>query len=218
MEPHLLLLHVVRLVEDLGELVVQLDDLDLEPVHLVLGSHLSVIFLTMPSLDLEIDPYLPGRLGLQTQIVGRLGARRHGQFAFVVGNDLAEDLRLRPSVRQRDLHALVLCLLVRGEFIFNSKLRIQGLFDKKTIFRVSKYLFRYRALFGLTLSFAILMTLLEISVPLAIQSIFNQIEISGSLQSLWSGILIIGLLYLSSEAFNCLRIRVNNQLEQKVLL
>lgn len=90
--------------------------------------------------------------------------------------------------------------------------------DKQTILRVSKYLFRYRALFGLTLCFAILMTLLEISVPLAIQSIFNQIEISGSLQSLWSGILIIGLLYSSSEAFNCLRIRVNNQLEQKVLL
>ena len=40
---------------------------------------------------------------------------------------------------------------------------------------------------------------------------------SGSLQSLWTGILIIGLLYLSSEIFNCFRIRVNNQLEQKVL-
>ncbi|MGB0374380.1 MAG: ABC transporter ATP-binding protein [Opitutales bacterium] len=89
--------------------------------------------------------------------------------------------------------------------------------DKQTILRVSKYLFRYRTLFGLTLSFAILMTLLEISVPLAIQSIFNQIENSGSLQSLWTGILIIGLLYLSSEIFNCFRIRVNNQLEQKVL-
>ena len=32
MKPDLLLLHVVRLVEDLGELVVELDDLDLEPV------------------------------------------------------------------------------------------------------------------------------------------------------------------------------------------
>ena len=31
-EAHLLLLHVVRLVQYLGELVVQLDDLDLEPV------------------------------------------------------------------------------------------------------------------------------------------------------------------------------------------
>ena len=32
MKPDLLLLHVVRLVEDLRELVVELDDLDLEPV------------------------------------------------------------------------------------------------------------------------------------------------------------------------------------------
>jgi hypothetical protein len=31
-EAHLLLLHVVRLVEDLRELIIQLDDLDLEPV------------------------------------------------------------------------------------------------------------------------------------------------------------------------------------------
>lgn len=89
---------------------------------------------------------------------------------------------------------------------------------KKTILRVSNYLFRYRYLFGLTMSFAVLMTLLEISVPLAIQSIFDQIENSGSVQSLWGGILIIGLLYVGSEVFNCLRIRVNNKLEQNVLL
>ena len=90
--------------------------------------------------------------------------------------------------------------------------------EKRTILRVSKYLFQYRALFGLTLFFAILMTLLEISVPLAIQSIFDQIEMSGSIETLWTGIIIIGLLYVSSEVCNCFRIRVNNQLEQKVLL
>ncbi len=90
--------------------------------------------------------------------------------------------------------------------------------EKRTILRVSQYLFRYRLLFGLTLSFAILMTLLEISVPIAIQSIFDQIEMSGSIERLWNGILIISLLYASSEACNCLRIRVNNQLEQNVLL
>ena len=91
-------------------------------------------------------------------------------------------------------------------------------FKKRTILRVSKYLFRYRTLLGLTLGFAILMTLLEISVPLAIQSIFDQIEMSGSIETLWTGILFIALLYGSSEICNCLRIRVNNQLEQKVLL
>lgn len=89
--------------------------------------------------------------------------------------------------------------------------------DKKTILRVSKYLFRYKGLFSLTMLFAVVMTLLEISVPLAIQSIFDQVENSGSLDTLWRGIAIIGGLYLGSEIFNCLRIRVNNTLEQKVL-
>ena len=83
--------------------------------------------------------------------------------------------------------------------------------------RVSKYLFRYKGLFSLTMAFAALMTILEISVPLAIQSIFDTIETSGSLNNLWYGIAIIGGLYIGSEVFNCLRIRVNNTLEQKVL-
>lgn len=83
--------------------------------------------------------------------------------------------------------------------------------------RVSNYLFRYKGLFSLTMAFAALMTVLEISVPLAIQSIFDTIETSGSLNNLWYGIAIIGGLYIGSEVFNCLRIRVNNTLEQKVL-
>ena len=89
--------------------------------------------------------------------------------------------------------------------------------ERKTILRVSSYLFHYKGLFALTMLFAAMMTLLEISVPLAIQSIFDQIETSGSLDTLWFGIALIGGLYVGSEVFNCLRIRVNNTLEQKVL-
>ena len=163
MKAHLLLLHVVRLGEDLRQFIIQLDDLDLEPVlrvelvrrvdalmimkrasdaisaklkfrksqkralsqrHFIFRGHFCVVFLPVAALDLEIDPDLPRRLGLQAQVVGRLGARRHGQFTFVVTYDLAEDLRFCASVRQRDLHALVFRLLVRGELIFNRKLRI----------------------------------------------------------------------------------------------
>ena len=92
--------------------------------HFILGSHLRVVLLAVAALDLEIDPYFPGRLGLEAQVVGRFTTGRHGQFAFVVTYDLAEDLRFCASVRQRDLHALVFRLLVRGELIFNRKLRI----------------------------------------------------------------------------------------------
>ena len=90
--------------------------------------------------------------------------------------------------------------------------------NQNTILRVSRYLFRYKALFSCTLLFAASMTLLEISVPIAIQSIFDEIEGSGSIEALWQGIIVIALLYIGSEVFNCLRIRVNNTLEQKVLL
>ena len=92
--------------------------------HFILGSHFCVVLLAMTSFDFQIDPYFPGRLGLQAQVVGRFTTGRHGQFTFVVRDDLAEDLRFCASVRQRDLDALVFRLLVRGEFIFNSKLRV----------------------------------------------------------------------------------------------
>ena len=90
--------------------------------------------------------------------------------------------------------------------------------QKNTILRVSKYLFRYKLLFGSTLAFAAFMTLLEISVPIAIQSIFDQVESSGSIEALWKGIIVISMLYIGSEVFNCLRIRINNTLEQNVLM
>ena len=79
----------------------------------------------------------------------------------------------------------------------------------RTIYFVTK------GLFSLTMAFAALMTVLEISVPLAIQSIFDTIETSGSLNNLWYGIAIIGGLYIGSEVFNCLRIRVNNTFRAK---
>ena len=96
--------------------------------HFIFRGHFCVVFLPVAALDLEIDPYFPGRLGLQTQVVGRFTTGRHGQFTFMIGNDFAEDLRFCASVRQRDFHSFIIRLLVRGEFIFDRKLRIQGLF------------------------------------------------------------------------------------------
>lgn len=86
------------------------------------------------------------------------------------------------------------------------------------IWRVSKYLFRYKWLFWLTLSFALLATALEIGVPIAVKSLLEAIEASNETDRLWSGIQLIALLYIGSEIFNGLRIVVNNFLEQRVLL
>ncbi len=87
-----------------------------------------------------------------------------------------------------------------------------------TILRVSAYLFRYKRLFWLTIGLAAGMTLMEIAVPYAIKVILDDIETTGALTGLFWGVGIIACLYIGSEIFNSLRIRVNNTLEQQVLL
>lgn len=89
---------------------------------------------------------------------------------------------------------------------------------KSTVLRVSAYLFRYKKLFALTIGLASATTLLEIAVPYTIKVILDQIETTQALTGLLWGVVIIGLLYLGSEVFNSLRIRINNTLEQQVLL
>ena len=90
--------------------------------------------------------------------------------------------------------------------------------QKGTILRVSAYLFRYKALFWLTIGLAASMTLLEIAVPYSIKVILDSIEGEGGTNTLVWGVALIALLYVGSEIFNSLRIRVNNKLEQQVLL
>ncbi len=90
--------------------------------------------------------------------------------------------------------------------------------SSNTILRVSAYLFRYKGLFWLTIGLAAGMAAMEIAVPLAIKEIFDSLETTGGLTTLLWGVAAIALLYLGSELFNCLRIRVNNTLEQRVLL
>ena len=57
-------------------------------------------------------------------------------------------------------------------------------------------------------------------VPSAIQRVLDQIFTNGlqDSKSFIYGIIFIGGLFLAKEIFNCLRIRVNNKLEQKVIL
>lgn len=86
------------------------------------------------------------------------------------------------------------------------------------ILRVSTYLFRYKLLFWLTIGLAAGMTAMEIAVPLAIEDILESIENAGSVNNLLYGVIFIAALYFGSEVLNCLRIRLNNKLEQRVLL
>ena len=92
------------------------------------------------------------------------------------------------------------------------------------VWRVSGYLFRYKGLFCLTLLMAIAMTALAVSVPQVVQSVLDQMfdenigDADGMTTVLIDGIMLITGLFFAREAFNCMRIRVNNVLEQKVIL
>jgi len=90
---------------------------------------------------------------------------------------------------------------------------------KQVIRRISKYLFEHKVLFAITLLLACLMTGLSICVPTVIQEVLDNIFQSDSFENdvLMYGILLIGTMFLGKEILNCLRIRVNNKLEQKVI-
>ena len=90
---------------------------------------------------------------------------------------------------------------------------------QQVIRRISKYLFEHKILFATTLLLACLMTTLSVFVPTVIQKVLDTIFESEAFGNkyLVQGILLIGLMFLIKEILNCLRIRVNNKLEQKVI-
>lgn len=90
--------------------------------------------------------------------------------------------------------------------------------SENTIRRVSQYLFKYKFLFGMTLALACGSTLLEIAVPIFVQGILDQLGTQNDLSMLTNGVFLIMLFLVGSELLNRSRIRVNNTLEQQVLM
>ena len=86
------------------------------------------------------------------------------------------------------------------------------------IWRVSAYLFRYKGLFYLTMALAVGSMLFLLSVPRVIQWVFDDIIAEQRHGLLPYGALLVAGCYFGREVLNCLRIRINNTLEQKVLV
>ncbi|QYM79926.1 ABC transporter ATP-binding protein/permease [Horticoccus luteus] len=84
--------------------------------------------------------------------------------------------------------------------------------------RVSSYVFRYRGFFALTLSLAIGSTLFLIAIPQVIKWIVDDVIAPGRRDLLWTGVAALTACYFMRDALNSLRIRVNNTLEQKILV
>lgn len=90
--------------------------------------------------------------------------------------------------------------------------------SKNTIRRVSAYLFRYKALFWTTIALASGATILEITVPMFVKGILDNLSTTQDPSVLTKGVFLIGIFLVGSELLNRSRIRVNNTLEQRVLL
>lgn len=87
-----------------------------------------------------------------------------------------------------------------------------------TIWRVSGYLFRYKGLFWLTLLLALSSTACFMLIPRAVKYIFDEIIAAKELGLIGYGVGSLVLLYFFGEVLNSLRIRMNNVVEQKVLI
>lgn len=87
-----------------------------------------------------------------------------------------------------------------------------------TIWRVSAYLFRYKGLFALTLGLALASTICLIAIPQIIKLVLDTVVNEHRSDLLWSAVAGITGCYLLRDVLNSLRIRVNNTLEQRVLV
>ena len=84
--------------------------------------------------------------------------------------------------------------------------------------RVARYILRYRGLFILTLSLAVGSTLFLVAIPQVIKWIVDSVIGAGRSDLLLWGVAALTGCYFLRDAFNSLRIRVNNTLEQRVLV
>jgi ATP-binding cassette subfamily B protein len=89
---------------------------------------------------------------------------------------------------------------------------------EKVLRRVAAYVMVYRGLFASTLLMAIGSTVFFMLVPRVIQWVMDNPIQSGSKSQLMLGIGLVTLCYVLRELLNGIRIRLNNSLEQSVLL
>ena len=89
---------------------------------------------------------------------------------------------------------------------------------KNSIARVAAYFMRYRFLFVLNMFLALASTAFEISIPKIIQFVIDEIIMVNQIRWLWLGLAAIVTAYFLRDALNYLRIRLNNVIEQRVLI
>ncbi|MDR0535610.1 MAG: ABC transporter ATP-binding protein/permease [Puniceicoccales bacterium] len=90
----------------------------------------------------------------------------------------------------------------------------------RLIWRISAYFRRHRALFALTLAIAAAMTAAALAIPAVVREVLARISAPEGVTTrdfVLTALAILGLQFLR-ETLNCLRIRVNNTVEQRILM
>jgi ATP-binding cassette, subfamily B, bacterial len=86
------------------------------------------------------------------------------------------------------------------------------------IFRIARYFLRYRLAFGTTLVLALGSTAFLIAVPMVIRFVIDGIAEGKEPGFIWIGVGAAAACFLGRDLLNFARIRINNVLEQKVLV
>lgn len=86
------------------------------------------------------------------------------------------------------------------------------------IFRIARYFTRYRLGFAATLALALGSTAFLIAVPMVIRYVIDGLVAGGSSRFIWFGLIAAGFCFIGRDLLNFARIRINNELEQKVLI
>lgn len=86
------------------------------------------------------------------------------------------------------------------------------------IYRIGRYFIRYRVAFAATLVLAFGSTAFLIAVPMVIRFVIDGIVEGGSADFIWIGVGAAAVCFLGRDLLNLARIRINNLLEQKVLV
>lgn len=86
------------------------------------------------------------------------------------------------------------------------------------LFRIARYFVRYRLAFASTLALAFGSTAFLITVPMVIRYVIDNIVAEGKPHHIWWGVGAALVCFFGRDVLNFARIRVNNYLEQKVLV
>ena len=89
---------------------------------------------------------------------------------------------------------------------------------ENSILRIGGYFIRYRFLFIVNMVLALGSTAFLLSIPYLVGYVIDDVIIPKKTSAIWFGLSAITAAYILRDVLNYLRIRVNNVIEQKVLI